>query len=104
MTEFNLSAWALRNRPLMIFLIIISLVAGILSFQKLGRSEDPEFNIPVMTAVVAWPGATPDEIQNQIINRMEQAVQELPNLRYVTTVVEVSAFATPDLVSRLCTD
>ena len=85
MTEFNLSAWALRNRPLMIFLIIISLVAGILSFQKLGRSEDPEFNIPVMTAVVAWPGATPDEIQNQIINRMEQAVQELPNLRYVTS-------------------
>ncbi len=82
---FNLSAWALQNRSLIKFAMAISLLAGLFSFQKLGRQEDPVFEIPLMTAVVAWPGATPDEIQNQILNRMEQAVQELPNLRYVTS-------------------
>lgn len=85
MIAFNVSAWALRNRPLMIFLIIVSLVAGVVSFQKLGRSEDPEFNVPAMTVVAAWPGATPDEIQHQVLNRMEKALQELPKLRSVTS-------------------
>jgi multidrug efflux pump subunit AcrB len=82
---FNLSAWALQNRSLVKVAIAISLLAGMLAFQKLGRLEDPNFEIPLMTALVAWPGATPDEIQNQILNRMEQSVQELPNLRYVTS-------------------
>lgn len=72
---FNLSAWALQNRPLVKVAMAISLLAGLLAFQKLGRLEDPNFEIPLMTALVAWPGATPDEIQNQILNRMEQSVQ-----------------------------
>ena len=84
-SSFNLSAWALQNRSLVKFAMVISLLAGLLAFQKLGRQEDPNFEIPLMTALVGWPGATPDEIQNQILNRMEQAVQELPNLRYVTS-------------------
>ncbi len=83
--DFNLSAWALRNRPLVKFLMFVSLMSGVLAFQKLGRLEDPSFEIPLMTAMVVWPGATPDEIQNQILNRMEQSVQEIPNLRYVTS-------------------
>ena len=82
---FNLSAWALQNRSLVKVAMAISLLAGLLAFQRLGRLEDPNFEIPLMTALVAWPGATPDEIQNQILNRMEQSVQELPNLRYVTS-------------------
>ena len=85
MREFNLSAWALRNRPLVKFFMAVSLIAGTLAFQKLGRLEDPDFEIPLMTAVVVWPGATPDEIQNQLLNKMEQSVQELPDLRYVTS-------------------
>ncbi len=84
-SSFNLSAWALQNRSLVKFAMVISLLAGLLAFQKLGRQEDPNFEIPLMTALVGWPGATPDEIQNQILNRMEQAVQDLPNLRYVTS-------------------
>jgi multidrug efflux pump subunit AcrB len=60
-------------------------MAGILAFQKLGRLEDPNFEIPLMTAVVMWPGATAEEIQSQILNRMEQSVQEIPDLRYVTS-------------------
>ena len=85
MRAFNLSAWALANRPLVIFLMIVSLLAGVISFQKLGRLEDPNFNVPTMTAVVVWPGATPDEVQHQILNRMEQSLQELPGIRHVTS-------------------
>lgn len=84
-STFNLSAWALRYRSLIKFAMAMSLLAGVLAFQKLGRLEDPNFEIPLMTAMVVWPGATPDEIQNQVLNRMEQAVQEVPNLRYVTS-------------------
>lgn len=84
-SDFNLSAWALRNRPLVRFFMAIALIAGMLAFQKLGRLEDPQFEIPIMTAVVFWPGATPDEIQNQVLNRMEQSVQEIPHLYNVTS-------------------
>jgi len=62
-----------------------SLVTGMLAFQKLGRLEDPNFEIPLMTAVVMWPGATAEEIQNHILNQMEQSVQEIDDLRYVTS-------------------
>lgn len=85
MSRFNLSSWTLANRSLVLFLMLVSLVAGLMAYQKLGRLEDPNFNIPAMTAVVIWPGATPDEVQNHVLNRMEQALQELPELRHVTS-------------------
>ena len=63
----------------------IALMVGVWAFQKLGRLEDPQFAIPLMTAVTFWPGATPDEVQNQVLNRMEEAVQEIPYLYNVTS-------------------
>lgn len=83
MKAFNLSQWALDNRPLVIFLMVMSLIAGGYSFKQLGRLEDPNFNVPMMTAVVMWPGASAKEVQDQVINRMEQAVQELPRVRFI---------------------
>ncbi|WP_022956123.1 efflux RND transporter permease subunit [Perlucidibaca piscinae] len=83
MKGFNLSAWAVNHRALVIFLMLASLLAGVVAFNGLGRQEDPEFNVPAMTAVVAWPGASAQEVQDQVLNRMEQAVQELPNIKYV---------------------
>lgn len=83
MKGFNLSEWAVTHRTIVIFLMIASLLAGVFSFLKLGRLEDPNFNVPAMTAVVIWPGASAEELQNQVLNRMEQAVQELPHLNYV---------------------
>lgn len=83
MNGFNLSAWAVSHRSLVIFFMLASLLAGIVAFNSLGRQEDPEFNVPAMTVVVAWPGASTEEVQDQVLNRIEQAVQELPNIRYV---------------------
>lgn len=83
MKGFNLSEWAVTHRTIVIFLMIASLLAGVFSFLKLGRLEDPNFNVPAMTAVVIWPGASAEELQNQVLNRMEQAVQELPHLNFV---------------------
>lgn len=80
MKNFNLSQWAVTHTQMVLFLIIVTLVAGIVSFTKLGRSEDPNFNVPCMTIVVAWPGATAQEIQNQVINRIERKMQELEHL------------------------
>jgi len=78
--SFNLSEWAVTHTQMVLFLIIVTLVAGIVSFTKLGRSEDPNFNVPCMTIVVVWPGASAEEVQNQVINRIERKMQELEHL------------------------
>lgn len=65
---------------MVLFLIIVTLIAGIVSFTKLGRSEDPNFNVPVMTIVVAWPGASAQEVQDQVINRIERKMQQLEHI------------------------
>ena len=57
MKRFNLSEWAVTHRPMVLFLIIATLVVGSLSFARLGRLEDPNFDVPQMTAIVVWPGA-----------------------------------------------
>lgn len=66
-------------------MILATLVVGVLSYTKLGRSEDPSFNVPVMTAVVVWPGATTQEIQDQVTHRMERTLRELKGFDYVQT-------------------
>ncbi|MDO9236835.1 MAG: efflux RND transporter permease subunit [Aquabacterium sp.] len=77
MKSFNLSEWALRHQAMVLFMIIATLVSGLYAFTKLGRSEDPQFNIPAMTLVVVWPGATAREVQDHVLNRIEQALQDL---------------------------
>jgi len=76
-SRFNLSAWAVQHRPLVLFLLILLLIAGLVSFSRLGRLEDPVFNVPTMTAVVAWPGATAQEMQDQVLNRIEREMQTI---------------------------
>jgi multidrug efflux pump subunit AcrB len=80
---FNLSEWALRHRAIVVFLILLTLVTGALSFLRLNRLEDPNFESPVMTAVVAWPGATAKEVQDQVLNRIERELQTLESVDYV---------------------
>lgn len=77
MSRFNLSEWAVTHRPMVFFLMIGTLIAGLLGFAKLGRLEDPSFEVPSMTAVVAWPGASARQVQDQVLNRMERKLQEL---------------------------
>jgi len=75
--RFNLSALAVRERSVTLFLIFIISVAGVLAFLQLGRAEDPPFTIKQMTVVTAWPGATAQEMQDQVAEPLEKRMQEL---------------------------
>jgi len=75
--RFNLSALAVRERSITLFLIILITVAGILSFFELGRAEDPPFTVKQMTIISAWPGATAREMQDQVAEPLEKRLQEL---------------------------
>lgn len=75
--NFNLSALAVRERSITLFLIIAVTFAGAFAFMKLGRAEDPSFSIKVMTIISAWPGATAQEMQDQVAEPLEKRLQEL---------------------------
>ncbi|AJJ18118.1 efflux RND transporter permease subunit [Yersinia intermedia] len=75
--RFNLSALAVRERSITLFLIILITLAGIFSFFGLGRAEDPPFTVKQMTIITVWPGATAQEIQDQVAEPLEKRLQEL---------------------------
>lgn len=75
--RFNLSALAVRERSVTLFFLIAIIIAGIVAFTRLGRAEDPGFTIKVMTVVTAWPGATAQEMQDQVAEPLEKRLQEL---------------------------
>ncbi|MBL0451520.1 efflux RND transporter permease subunit [Aeromonas caviae] len=75
--RFNLSALAVRERAITLFLILLISLGGVLSFFQLGRAEDPPFTIKQMTIVTAWPGATAQEMQDQVAEPLEKRMQEL---------------------------
>ncbi|MBV4476817.1 efflux RND transporter permease subunit [Pseudomonas botevensis] len=75
--RFNLSAIAVRERSITVFLIFLIAVAGVLSFFQLGRAEDPPFTVKQLTVVTAWPGATAQEMQDQVAEPLEKRLQEL---------------------------
>ncbi|PLR46635.1 MFS transporter [Chimaeribacter arupi] len=74
---FNLSALAVRERSITLFLILLITLAGIISFFGLGRAEDPPFTVKQMTIITAWPGATAQEMQDQVAEPLEKRLQEL---------------------------
>ncbi|NAT22842.1 efflux RND transporter permease subunit [Pseudomonas syringae] len=75
--RFNLSALAVRERSITLFLICLISLAGVIAFFKLGRAEDPAFTVKVMTVVSVWPGATAQEMQDQVAEKIEKRLQEL---------------------------
>jgi multidrug efflux pump subunit AcrB len=81
--SFNISEWALAHRSFVWFLIIIIVVAGGLSYLRLGRNEDPNFTIKTMVVQVIWPGAGITETLQQITDRVEKKLQETPGLDYI---------------------
>jgi multidrug efflux pump len=80
MGTFNLSAWAIAHRPLVLFMILLLGAAGLFSYLNLGRAEDPSFTIKVMIVNVAWPGATTKDMEAQVADPIEKKLQELPYL------------------------
>jgi multidrug efflux pump len=74
----NLSAWALTHQSMVVFLILVLSGAGIISYMNLGRSEDPDFTFKVMVVRTLWPGATAQEVERELSERIEKKLQEAP--------------------------
>ncbi len=83
MMRFNLSEWALGNRSLVVYFMIIAVAAGSLAFFRLGRNEDPSFIIKTMVVQAAWPGATIEDTLNLVTERLERTLQETPKLDFL---------------------
>ncbi len=79
----NLSEWALKHRSLVAYIMIVAVIAGVLSYYRLGRSEDPTFIIKTMVVQAAWPGATVEETLKQVTERLERKLQETPHLDFL---------------------
>jgi multidrug efflux pump len=83
MKNFNLSEWALANRPLVLYLIVVLGIVGALSWGQLGQSEDPPFTFKMMTVRTIWPGASAAEVERQVTEKIERKLQEVPNFDYM---------------------
>jgi multidrug efflux pump len=85
MSGFNLSAWALRQRTLVVYLMLTTALLGLYGYLHLGRSEDPPFTFKVMVIQTYWPGATTRQVQEQISDRIARKLQETSNVDFVTS-------------------
>ncbi len=93
----NLTAVALNHKPLVWYFIIVTALAGSWSYFRLGRMEDPAFTIRQMVVSAAWPGATAEEMQRQVTDKLEKKIQDTPGLDHLdsetragTTVIYVT--------------
>ncbi len=80
---FNLSSWAIGHGGFTAFLLVLLLAAGAYSFLRIGQKEDPDFTFRVMVVQVLWPGATVEEMQDQVADKIERKLQETPGLDFV---------------------
>jgi multidrug efflux pump len=85
MSRFNLSQWAITHRALVLFMMLVLGGSGLYTYVNLGRAEDPSFTIKAMIVYVIWPGATATEMQQQVADKIEKKLQELPYLDRVET-------------------
>ena len=83
MKKFNLTEWALKHKQFIYFFIVLIFSAGTFSYLHLGRMEDPDFTIKQMVVSVAWPGATAQQMEEQVTDKIEKKLQDLPGLDYL---------------------
>jgi multidrug efflux pump len=83
MKNFNLSEWALKHQPLVLYLIVLLGLVGVMSYGRLGQSEDPPFTFKFMTIRTIWPGASTHDMDQQVTERLEKKLQEVPNINFV---------------------
>lgn len=81
-SRFNLSEWALNHQTLVLYLMLMLTISGLLAYTKLGQSEDPPFTFKVMLVRTSWPGASAIEVEQQITDKLEKKIQEVPHLGY----------------------
>src|SRR5262249_47672776 len=83
MKHFNAHRWTLDHKSLVVYFMLVIALAGMLQYHKLGREEDPPFTIKTMVVKTLWPGATTLEVVQQVTDRIEKKLEELPNLDYL---------------------
>jgi multidrug efflux pump len=81
----NPSAWAIKHSAVVLYLILAAGAAGVYAYLGMGRAEDPSFTIKTMVVTTDWPGATSDEVQQQVADKIEVKLQETPYLDYLRT-------------------
>ncbi|MCK9605399.1 MAG: efflux RND transporter permease subunit [Methylomonas sp.] len=84
MRRFNLSEWSLDHPSLVLYAVLMLTLVGVFSYFKLGQSEDPPFTFKVMVIRTGWPGANASEVEQQVTDKLEKKLQEVPwldNLR-----------------------
>jgi len=79
----NLSEWALGHRSFVVYIMLAATLAGAFAFFRLGRDEDPPFTVRTMVVTAAWPGATSDQMVQQVTERLERTLQETRNLDFL---------------------
>ncbi|MFA6179035.1 MAG: efflux RND transporter permease subunit [Candidatus Methylopumilus sp.] len=85
MNKFNLSDWALKHQSLVLYFMIVLTVIGLVSYTKLGQSEDPPFTFKAMIIRTGWPGADANEVALQVTDKLEKKLQEVPHIDYVSS-------------------
>jgi len=83
--SFNLSEWALKNRTLVLYAMILLGAMGAISYANLGQSEDPPFTFKLMTINTLWPGASAEEVSRQITERVEKKLMETGDFERITS-------------------
>jgi multidrug efflux pump len=83
MTQFNLSEWALRNRGLVLYAMLLLAFLGAAAYLRLGQSEDPPFTFKAMVVRTLWPGATAEEVGRQVTERIEKKLMETGKYEYI---------------------
>jgi multidrug efflux pump len=81
--HFNLSEWALRHRTLVLYVMLVTALAGVFGFSHLGESSDPPFTFKVMVIQTLWPGATARQVELEVTDRIERKLQETPNIDFL---------------------
>ena len=80
--RFNMSDWALKHQVLVLYLMLMLTITGLFSYTKLGQSEDPPFTFKLMLVHTTWPGASAQEVEQQVTDKLEKKLQEVPHLDY----------------------
>ena len=83
LSTFNLSRWAISHGGFTAFLLVLLLAAGGFSLLRIGQKEDPDFTFRVMVVQAVWPGATAQEMQDQVVDKIERKLQETPGLDFL---------------------
>ncbi len=88
MSGINLSEWALRHRQFTVFLLLLLGISGFFAYNQLGQKEDPDFTVKTMIVQVGWPGASAQQMAEQVADRLEKKLQEVAEVDFTASYVK----------------